>query len=207
MTTAAKIISIVFHPLFMVTWLFTVFAFYFPSGLDPISSEVYFDFIIRITGVTFLMPAVIIGLFKIFGTVQSVTLVNRKERIAPFFFMAVIYTGIIFMLSSQQRISVHDNLLKFLIITDALVLVSFLTTLFYKVSIHSLAIWGVVGILLCLNKIAEDGRLFYPLLVSLVIAGLVMSSRLKLHVHTVREVWLGAVLGIVTSYSAMIVLF
>lgn len=153
------------------------------------------------------MPAIVIGLFKIFGTVQSVTMVNRKERIVPFFFMAIIYTGIIFMLSSQHRISIHDNLLKFLIITDILVLVSFLTTLLYKVSVHSLAVWGVVGILLMLNKITEDGRLFYPMLASLIVAGLVMSSRLKLHVHTSREVWLGAVLGIVTSYSAMFILF
>ena len=207
MTTAAKIISILFHPLFMVTWLFTVFALYFPPGLDPLNSEVYFDFIIRITGVTFLMPALIIGLFKLTGSVKSVTMVNRKERITPFFFMAVIYTGIIFMLASQQRISIHDNLLKFLIITDALVLVSFFVTLFYKVSIHSLAIWGVVGILLPLNKVVEDGSLFYPLIASLILAGIVMSARLKLSVHSPREVWLGAVLGMVTSYVGMLVLF
>jgi len=204
-TTAAKIISVIFHPLFMVTYLLTVFAFYFPSGLDPLHSEMYFDFILTLSGITLLMPALLIGLFKMFGTVQNVTMMTRKERIMPFFFMAIMYTAIIFMLSSQQRISLDDNLLKFLIITDALVLVSFITTLFYKVSVHCIAVWGIIGILLPLNKISEDGALFYPLLFSFIIAGLVMSSRLKLQVHTSQEVWSGTILGIVTSYIAMVV--
>ena len=207
MTTAAKIISVIFHPIFLVTYLLTLFAFYFPAGLDPLSSEMYFDFILTLSGITFLMPVIIISLFKMFGTVQSVTMVKRKERIMPFFFMAVIYTGIIFMLSSQQRISLDDNLLKFLIITDALVLVSFITTLIFKVSVHSLAVWGVIGILLPLNKISEDGSLFYPLMISFIVAGLVMASRLRLQVHSSREVWSGAILGIVTSYTAMMILF
>lgn len=191
----------------MVTYLLTVFALYFPSALDPLNTEMHFDFILTISGITFLMPAILISLFKMFGTVKSVHMVERKERIMPFFFMAIMYTAIIFMLSSQQRISLDDNLLKFLIITDALVLVSFITTLFFKVSVHSLSIWGVIGILLPLNKISEDGALFYPLVMAFVVAGLVMSSRLKLKVHSSREVWSGAILGIVTSYTAMLFLF
>lgn len=191
----------------MVTYLLTLFAFYFPAGLDPLHSAIFFDFIIRFSGVTLMIPLVVLGLLRILGSVQSITLVKRKERIIPFFFMSVMYTAIIIMLATQQRISLHDNLLKFLIITDALVIVSFLTTLFYKVSVHSLATWGFVGILLPLGRMSEDGALFYPVLISILVAGLVMSSRLTLQVHTVREVWLGAVLGIGVSFFGMTILF
>ena len=67
---------------------------------------------------------------------------------------------------------------------DALVIVATLVTIFYKVSVHSMSIWGFIGIILPLNKVSEDGALFYPTLALIVLAGLVMTARLQLNAHT-----------------------
>jgi membrane-associated phospholipid phosphatase len=85
--------------------------------------------------------------------------------------------------------------------------VATLFTLFYKVSIHTLGVTGILGILLPLNKVAENNSLFIPTLVLIVIAGLVMSARLQLNSHTPREVLIGAVTGFAVGFFGMIILF
>ena len=132
---------------------------------------------------------------------------QREERIIPFSFIAILYSVLTYLFYSRTRIGLNDNLLKFLIIIDALVIVATLVTIFYKVSVHSLAIWGLIGILLPLNKVSEDGALLYPTLVSIVVAGLVMTARLQLNSHTPREVMVGGMLGFAVSFGAMITLF
>lgn len=141
------------------------------------------------------------------GTIKTLEMKERKDRILPFIFITVLYIGVTYLFYTKHRIGFHDNLLKFLIIIDALVLIATLTTFFYKISIHSLAAWGMLGILIPLNKILEDNTLFYPTLIIIVIAGAVMSARLKLNAHTPREVMVGGVLGLLTAFAGMIILF
>ena len=70
-----------------------------------------------------------------------------------------------------------------------------------------MSIWGFIGILLPLNKVSEDGALFYPTLALIVVAGFVMTARLQLNAHTPREVMVGGMLGFATSFAAMVLLF
>jgi hypothetical protein len=80
-------------------------------------------------------------------------------------------------------------------------------TFFYKISIHTLAVWGIVGILIPLNKITEVNTLFYPALGAVITAGFVMSSRLVLQSHTLKEVMWGAIAGLATSAAGMMIFF
>ena len=132
---------------------------------------------------------------------------DRQERILPFSFIAILYIVVTYLFYTRTRIDFNDNLLKFLVIIDALVLVAAIVTFFYKVSVHSMGMCGLIGILLPLNKISEDGALFYPTIVAIVLSGIVMSSRLQLNAHTPREVMVGGVLGFSTSFVMMLVLF
>lgn len=132
---------------------------------------------------------------------------DRAQRVRPFFLIALIYGFVTYLFFIKSRISVDDNLFKLLIIIDVLVVVATLITLFYKVSIHTLGVTGILGILLPLNKVAENNALFIPTLVLIVIAGLVMSARLQLNSHTPREVLIGAVTGFAVGFFGMIILF
>ncbi len=53
--------------------------------------------------------------------------------------------------------SLHDNMFRFLLMIDLLVVVATLITFFYKISVHSLAMGGLTGILLPLNQAADSG--------------------------------------------------
>ncbi len=93
-----------------------------------------------------------------------------------------------------------------MLIVTLLVAISTLITFFYKISIHSLSMWGAVGIVLPLNKIVE-GSLLWPTAAIIAIAGLVMSSRLFLNAHTPREILLGAVVGFSIGFGGLKILF
>lgn len=207
MNLLARIISFLFHPLLLATYMFGLFALSLPAGLDPLKEEGHLNFVFLIFCVTFLLPALNLGIFKTFGSIKSLAMEERQERIIPFSFIAILYSVVTYLFYSRTRVSLNDNLLKFLIIIDILVVIATLITIFYKVSVHSMSIWGFIGIILPLNKLSEDGALFYPTLALIVIAGLVMMARLQLNAHTPREVMVGSMVGFVTSFAAMIIMF
>ncbi len=207
MNVLARIISILFHPLLLATYLFGFFSQVLPSALDAVNSDDHLNFLLLIFCITFVFPALNIGIFKTFGTIRTITMEERRERIVPFTFIAILYCLTTYLLYTRTYLTLYDNALKFLIIIDLLVVLATLITYFYKVSVHSLAMWGLVGILLPLNKVTEDGSLFYPTLIAIALAGLVMSARLQLQAHKPREVLVGALVGFAASFSAMIFLF
>lgn len=206
MNLAARIISILFHPLLMVTYLFSFFAIYFPMGLEPFGEGSYERFIFLIFCLTFLFPVLVIGVIKSMGLIRSFQMGYRQERILPFFLIAILYVTITVLFYVRYRISFHDNVLKFLVIADVLIILAALITISFKVSIHSLSACGVIGIMIPLNKVVEDGTFFYPTIIVMVLAGLVMSARLQLNAHSLREVFVGGAVGIVSSFVTAIIL-
>src|SRR4051812_26887539 len=114
--TFARIVSWVFHPLLLATYLFGLFTLLLPAGMDPIKEAGHLKFVLLIFCVTFALPALNIFLFKAMNFITSVTLQNRNERIVPFSFVALLYILVTWLLYSRTRISLHDNLLKFLVI-------------------------------------------------------------------------------------------
>lgn len=203
----ARIISFVLHPLLMATYMFLLFAYTFPLAFDPIKENNIWNFIFLIFCVTFIIPVLNVALFKTTGTIRSLAMETRRERIIPFIFISALYCGVTWFLYLKAPVALNDNFVRFMMVVDALVVVSTLITFFYKVSVHSLAIWGLLGILLPLNNVVETGAMFYPTVGVVVLAGLVMSARLQLNAHTPREVLVGATTGLATSLVAMRWLF
>ncbi|MBX2967565.1 MAG: hypothetical protein KF845_15590 [Cyclobacteriaceae bacterium] len=206
-TVLARIISIVFHPLLITTYLFALLAFMFPASLYPITPGSRNSFIVSVFLITFLLPVINIWLFKLLGVVKSMTMEDRADRVKPFLLITVIYGVLTWMLYARSNFSIGDNLFNLLLIIDALILFSFIITLFYKASVHSIGIWGAIGILLPLNRVIEDHSIFIATLVALVLAGLVMSARLQLNAHTPREVLVGALAGFSIGFFGMLILF
>jgi membrane-associated phospholipid phosphatase len=178
-----------------------------PIAMEPIppSSQMLFVFLVFI--VTFLLPILNLGILKTFGWIQSLEMPDRKERLIPFVLISAIYVVITYFFYWRTRIGFNDNFLKLMIIIDLLVIVATALTFFTKISVHSLTAWGVIGILIPLNKITEVPTLFYPTLVVIVLAGFIMASRLYLQVHSLKEVLWGGIVGLATSIAGMLIFF
>ncbi|HMJ70821.1 MAG TPA: hypothetical protein VK508_18090 [Cyclobacteriaceae bacterium] len=202
MSRLALALSVVFHPLLMTTYLFIVLSFFLPGILQPIRPSLWFIFLIFL--MTFLLPSLNFIFFRVTGTIKDLNLFNRTDRILPFAFVTILYCVVTFMFYWKFPV---PNVLKLMTIITAMVIVSAVITLFYKVSVHSVAACGIIGILLPLNNASEQGLLLYPTIGALVIAGVVMSSRLQLNAHVLREVFTGAILGFAIGFGGIILLF
>jgi hypothetical protein len=134
-------------------------------------------------------------------------MVERHDRIIPFVFITLFYLMMTGLFYWKFHIGFQDNVFRFLVIIDLLVIASTLITFFYKISVHSIGICGLLGMLIPLNRVSENHSLFYPTLATLVVAGIVMSARLQLNVHTQREVLIGGAVGFSVSLLAMLYFF
>ncbi|MBL7870324.1 MAG: hypothetical protein JNM78_01835 [Cyclobacteriaceae bacterium] len=154
---------------------------------------------------SFILPAVNILMFKIFGTISTYTMDSRRERIVPFVAISIIY--VVMTLLFYFRLPFSSNFNNLMLLVTLLVVVGTLITFFYKVSIHSLGIWGSIGIIVPLNKAMEQSYLLWPTAGIIVAAGLVMSARLYLDAHTPRQVMVGGLVGFGIGFLGMIFLF
>jgi len=203
----ARVVSVIFHPLLMATYLFGLLYYFLPSALYPISQgrqQVLLGFIFMMT---FVLPLLGISMLRTVGAISSFTMLNRRERIRPFFLITIVYLFFTYFFAFKLGVGLDDNLFRFLLIIDLLVIAATVITFFYKISIHSIGVMGLLGIILPLNRIVENNTLFIPTIVLILVAGLIMSARLQLNSHTSREVWVGAMIGFVIGFLGMIFLF
>jgi membrane-associated phospholipid phosphatase len=201
---AAKFISVIFHPLLLTTYLVIILTLFFPSML-MIKPEKRMVVIALIFTFTFVLPAINILIMRYFGNITSVTLYSRQQRIGPFTFISLLYILVTFLFYYKSLFSPNFN--KLMVIITCMVVISLIITFFYKISIHSLAASGSIGILLPLNKVTEEATLLWPTAIVILAAGLVMSSRLLLDAHTPREVLYGGIVGFLVGFGGMVVLF
>jgi hypothetical protein len=203
----ARIVSVVFHPLFVPTYFFSFLAWALPNSLEPIAPELQRNFILFIFIVTCVIPLLNVAIFKTFGSIRSFAMPDRRERILPFIFISAIYVAVTYLFHLQARMNLNDNFLKFMVIIDMLVVVSTIATFFFKVSVHAVTVWGLIGIMVPLNKITEVTSIFYPTVGIILMAGFVMAARLKTDAHNPREVMWGGVLGLATGLTGMLLFF
>lgn len=207
MQLVARVVSIVFHPLLLATYLFSVFAWLYPPALFPITERSFSGILLLVFITTFVLPAVNVYFFKAFGTISSLSMPLRKERIVPFLMISFLYALVTYLLYAKTGLNWQDPFMRFLLIINTLVMSSFLITLFVKASIHALSMAAVTVMIIMLNNLVENGIFFYPMLTSLILCGLIMTARLYLQVHTVSEVITGAFIGVVVAFVGMTYLF
>ncbi|MBX2915877.1 MAG: phosphatase PAP2 family protein [Cyclobacteriaceae bacterium] len=204
MRAAATIVSIIFHPLLLTTYMVMLLGTFFPALLmiAPQNLRVMAAFIFCFT---FLLPVVNLIMFRMFGTISSYTLVNRTERIIPFIAIALIYMVTALLFFIKLRFSVYFNYL--LLIVAMLVMAAVVLNFFLKVSVHALAAWGGIGILLPLNKAVEQSDLLWPTAGAILAAGFVMAARLYLNAHTPREILVGSISGFSIGFFGVLYFF
>ena len=204
MKTAAKLVSYIFHPLLLTTYLVLLLGWALPRFL-LIPSIALLKFAAFVFVITFVFPVANIFMLKAFGSISSVEMRDRKERLIPFSMIAVFYAVVVFMFFYKVGNNVNFN--KVMLLVASMTMTATVVTFFFKISVHSLAIAGCAGILFSLQRVAGDGGLLIPMVIAIALSGIVMSSRLYLQAHTLREVLYGAAAGFLIGNGGMMLLF
>lgn len=198
--SVANLISLIFHPLLLATYLFSAFILIDPMlALPPGYTKVAQWLIVLVVWLTtFAIPALSLGLLKYTGNISSLKLQNRKERLLPFFYITIFYGFTAYYFSRQMLVT--DITSGIFILTAIMILAAAIITFFWKISVHSLSMGGLVGILFVITAMMPESRVNYLLFTTILISGLVLSARLKLQAHTPAQVYVGFVLGLFVSF-------
>lgn len=196
--------SIILHPLLLPTLTFFLLLYVSPNTTIPIHQEARYAVIMIVFILTFMFPMLWIYLLYLTNVIKDIRMRSKEERIIPFIITSVCYIIVTFMFLFMEKFRILPMLA---VITGCVSLSIFLVTvitLFWKISAHSVGIAGVVGFILGFAiKYGNEG-LLYPFLISVVLAGILMSSRLHLNAHTSMQVLAGTGLGFIICLGGIL---
>ena len=159
----------------------------------------YLTFIIFI--ITF-ATGVSILLMRKRGLISDLDIRNRSERFAPFLIVLGYYVMAYILTLELTGIDIpvlYRSLMLGLVVS---ILTGLMVTMHFKLSMHLLAIGGVLASVIYVGIINETSDLNWT--ASIVIAsGLLAWSRLELKAHTLREVYVGFSVGFVCMLSVL----
>lgn len=205
--TLAKISSWVFHPIFIPLYSLVVILYSFPFHYQYIPDKIWNITIITMFLMTMLFPALIMLIFKKLNIVGDYDISEQKERIFPYLIFVFFYL-LSFLTFRPKDVSsivfMEDPLIATVILGATLSLfMAFFLNNFLKVSMHTVGVTNLF-VFCCLISCYTQKNIFFIILLSLIILGLVGSSRIFLKAHTVREVYYGffsGALGQILAFS------
>ncbi|MBI1185539.1 hypothetical protein GC194_14810 [bacterium] len=197
MKFTAKLISYLGHPIFLYTYLYILYWVLYPYPIHSLPTEG----IALITLIIFINTAVLPVVFLLLGKRNLITQ-NQRERKKTIIVVAVIYTVTYF--SFPEKYLPHYLRMLLLAIVAGL-LVLYVVTGFFKISLHASSWGGFVAVML--YQMFQFGAMFfYPFMLATLAAGLVGFSRLYLDAHTNKELYSGYVSGFAVTLACMLYL-
>lgn len=199
----SNIISIIFHPILMGTYLFGIFTLVDPMIVLPpgYSIKAQWLMVLVVSLTTFIIPALSILMLKLTGHIESLKLENRKDRFIPSMYITLFYGFTAYYFNKQMMVT--ELAAGVFILIAVMVFLTALINFFWKISVHGVAVGGMVGIFLVVTYLNIESNIIYLLIGSIIIAGIVLSARLKLAAHTPQQAYLGFLMGFLISLLAV----
>ncbi|OYU56152.1 MAG: hypothetical protein CFE25_02600 [Chitinophagaceae bacterium BSSC1] len=190
---AASLISYVFHPIFIPTYIFLFLMWQFPYEFAGITE---WQLKMRFFGVFWLtafFPAFAVFLLWRLGFSNSIFLRTQKERIVPYVISMFFYWWMYYLSRNFQD---QPIVLKFFFMGI------FLSTVFglilnnyFKISLHGMAVGGGAAaiVLFSMHYGTPMGGLIS---LTILLAGLVCTARFLVSDHTNKEIYTGLLVGV-----------
>jgi membrane-associated phospholipid phosphatase len=191
--TAAKFFSYVFHPLIIPT-LGMIIIFNSNSYVNfAIPFELKKAVVILVGLSTFVIPTLFTLFLQNRGYINTLEMETTKERVIPYGFTIIFYFFTIYMMIKAP---IPPIIFNFMIGALVSVILAFVVNLKWKISAHMIGIGGLVGALIATSFLLNVNLISYITL-SILIAGLVASSRLILNAHSPNQLIVGFLMGMI----------
>jgi hypothetical protein len=189
---AAKLISVLFHPLFIPTYIFLLLMQAVPyefAGITP------WELKLRLFSVfwwTAFVPAFAIFLLSRLQFINSIILLTQKERIIPFVLVMLFYWWQYYL--SRHFVDQPIVLRFFYLGIFITSVVGLIMNNYMKISLHGMAAGGAVAAVILFSW-HYALPLWEYIIGTVFLAGLVASARLLVSDHSAREVYYGLITG------------
>ena len=199
----ASIISWVCHPVFFPLVMAVVLYKLSPASFDGVTPKQLGLLFLSIGLTAVFFPLFSIALMKPLGFIGSYLMPTARERTIPLMATMIFYFWISHVLNSMTGTAV-PLILKVLFLGNfwGIILV-FLVNIFTKISMHTTAAGGMIGIILVL-MITSPANMIMPLFIAILIGGTIGTARMILGAHQRGDIWLGYIVGILVQLGAYV---
>ena len=190
-----KLISYLFHPVFLPFYGAVLYFNVFPHSENPYQVQ---QILIYIFLGTVLLPILFLSVLKYFKLTQNFQIPSVNERRLPLLFFLLISFLASKFLSTYRMLP--DLTIMFIGITFIALIAYVLISFRFRISLHAISIGGVIGVILALSKI-YNMNLILLISILFMLAGIILTARLSLKAHSNLEVYLGFLVGIFLQYG------
>ncbi|WP_375241100.1 hypothetical protein [Polaribacter sp.] len=189
-----KIISVVFHPIVVPTIGVLLYFILIPSSYP---SNLKLTLLSLIFIMTYLVPLLILILFKKLKLIESFNAHTIKERKLPVAMMIVLF----YLLGNTIANigAMRDISLLFYATSGALMLLYVFFIFKIKTSIHLLSL-GISTAFFLIIDINNSSNFPLVIILNILIAGIVANARLYLKAHKPSEVYIGFFMGFISTF-------
>jgi hypothetical protein len=195
----AKLVSYVFHPLFIPTYIFLFLVYQFPYEFTV---PMQFQLNLKLAStfiITAFFPAFAVFLLWRLQFINSIFLKTQKERIIPFFITMFFYWWMYYL---GRNMKDQPDVLKFfyfgIFISTA---IGVIINNFIKISLHGIAMGSAV-MAVVLFSVFYQTQLTNAISIAVLATGLVCTARFLVSDHTNEEVYTGVAVGIICQVFA-----
>lgn len=197
---AAKILSYIFHPLFIpvyIAWFLVNVQPYLFSVFTPAEKLIT---LLRFFIMYSFFPLVTVLLAKGLGFLDSIYLKTQKERIIPYIACGIYYFWMCYVLRNQPQFSREVVQLSMAIFIASSI--GLLVNIYMKVSMHAISM-GILIVFMGLLSFTQAGNYTIYMSMALFIAGLVCTARFIVSDHTPAEIYMGLFVGGISQLIAI----
>jgi hypothetical protein len=196
----AKIVSYVFHPLFVGVMMAAYLIFIHPYFFVGFSEKQRMLKLLAVINNNVFFPLIVVVLLRALGFNKSLLLQTQKERIVPYLASITFFFWSYYVFKNQPevpRVLVYMCRGMFISAAVALVLNNN-----YKISMHAIGVGGLMGLMtvILFNGNLDSGL---PMMLSVLITGAVMSARKIVSDHHWFDIITGFLLGFCTQLIAL----
>lgn len=213
----AQIISFVFHPLLIVTYMLVILLLINPYlfGVNSIGDEISQLIILRAFITTFVIPVIGILILKPLGWVKSFAFDQKEERIAPYIITGLFYVWV--AVNTYNDANTPKAFASFSIGAAVALFIAFFVNVFSKISAHAIGMGTLLGMVVISFFLFEhDSMVYYSdilgrfelrladiLIFVLLFTGLVGTSRLLLSGKDPVDLYGGFFIGFCSQILAL----
>jgi hypothetical protein len=194
----AQIVSIVFHPLFLPTYIAAFLLYKDPYSFASLSEKGKIFKLASVAFSTLFLPFFSVVLMKALGFIQSIFLRTQKDRIIPYIVSMIFYFNIWYVTRN-----LHDApyLVAMLLGVFICCIAGMMANIYFKISMHGIAVGALVVLFgwMAFSGAVSGG---YWFALTTIIAGLVSTARFIVSDHSPFDVYSGLVVGAVCQLLA-----
>ena len=216
----AQLISIIFHPLLIVTYMLVLLMLVNPYlfGVNNIGDQSSKLLILQIFLSTFFIPGVAVAMLRFTGMIRSFQMESKQERIGPY-----VITGILYLWMFRNFLdnpSIPTAFTSFLLGATIALFFAFFINIFSKISAHAVGVGGLLGMVVItmllfsydtFTILSPRGTMEISmstvLLITILVAGLVGTARLALQAHEPMDLYGGYLVCFASQFMALRFLF